>query len=202
MRPFDLGTVLPEFAAEHASAPDAAAEAELAALLSELSLVALDGADALSTSDLDHGRARLLSEVTQGAERFAPFFGKLTKFFDLSVDALRAVFQRAERESEWQPGPLPWVSLFHLEGGPAVAGLDTGFVRLKKGMPFPPHRHKGSERVIILEGGYYDHEGRFYGPGDAHDMSEGTQHALQMVADRDVLLAVIMTDQIEVIGAP
>jgi quercetin dioxygenase-like cupin family protein len=126
----------------------------------------------------------------------------LTAFFDLSVDALRDVFSRAERDSEWEQGPLPWVSLFHFEGGPAVAGLDTGFVKLKKGMPFPPHRHMGSERVLILEGSYRDHEQRYYGPGDSHDMTEGTEHSLQMSAEEDVLLAVIMSGEIQVVGAP
>jgi ChrR Cupin-like domain len=197
MRPFDLDAVLPEFAAEHASEGNTEAE-----LLAELSVVSLEPEAEIALTDIARGRAQLLATVAQSAERYAPFFDKLTKFFDLSVEALREVFVRAERESEWQPGPLPWVSLFHLEGGPAVAGLDTGFVKLKRGMPFPPHRHKGSERVIILEGGYHDHEQRFYGPGDAHDMTEGSQHSLQMVADRDVLLAVIMSDEIEVVGAP
>jgi anti-sigma factor ChrR (cupin superfamily) len=83
-----------------------------------------------------------------------------------------------------------------------VAGLDTGFVKLKKGMPFPPHRHMGSERVLILAGSYQDHEQRYFGPGDFHDMSEGTEHSLQMSADEDVLLAVIMTGEIQVVGAP
>jgi hypothetical protein len=32
-------------------------------------------------------------------------------------------------------------------------------------------------------------------------MSEGTQHALQMSADRDVLLAVIMAGDIEIVNA-
>jgi hypothetical protein len=197
MRPFDLNAVLPEFAAEHASAESA--DAELAELLAELSVVS---ASDVSESEVDRGRARLLGAVAESGERFAPLFHKLTKFFDLSVDALREVFVRAGRESEWEQGPLPWVSLFHFAGGPAVAGLDTGFVKLKKGMPFPPHRHMGSERVLILEGSYKDHEQRYFGPGDFHDMSEGTEHSLQMSADEDVLLAVIMTGEIQVVGAP
>ena len=197
MRPFDLNAELPEFASEHASGH--AAEAELAELLAELSIV---GASDVSAAELEQGRARLLAGVTESAERFAPLFAKLTAFFDLSVDALRDVFSRAERDSEWEQGPLPWVSLFHFEGGPAVAGLDTGFVKLKKGMPFPPHRHMGSERVLILEGSYRDHEQRYYGPGDSHDMTEGTEHSLQMSAEEDVLLAVIMSGEIQVVGAP
>jgi len=199
MRPFDLtrSGVLPDFAAEQASGE--AAQAELAALLAELSLVS---ASDVSPRELAEGRARLLGAVGQSGERFAPLFDKLTKFFDLSVDALRDVFVRAGRDSEWEQGPLPWVSLFHFAGGPAVAGLDTGFVRLKKGMPFPPHRHTGSERVLILEGSYQDHEQRRFGPGDFHEMQQGTEHSLQMFADEDVLLAVILTGEIQVVGAP
>jgi len=193
MKAFTPTSELPEFAVEHASSP--AERAELAELFARLG--ALPDAPA---SDLAKGRARLLSAITHSEERFAPLFEKLTRFFDLSAEALRSIFARAANEADWEQGPLPWVSLFHFQGGPAVAGLDTGFVRLKKGMPFPPHRHLGNERVLILEGGYFDHEQRWYGPGDFHDMTEGTEHSLQMNADRDVLLAVIMTGQIEVVG--
>ncbi len=184
---------LPELVREQA--PNATLRDELAELLGGLS--ALEIRD---EGDLAPGRARLLQAVSQGAERYAPLFGKLTQFFDLSVAALRDVFARAELESEWQPGPLPWVSLFHLEGGPALAGLDTGFVRLKKGMPFPRHRHVGPERVLILAGGYHDSADHWYGPGDLHLMEVGTEHALQMNAEEDVLLAVILAADIEVVS--
>jgi quercetin dioxygenase-like cupin family protein len=184
---------LPEFAEEHAA--DATEQAELAELFAKLSALA----------DPDHaalagGRARLLAAVSESSERFAPLFGKLMQFFDLSASALRAQFARAGREEEWQAGPLPWVSLFHFEGGPRVAGLDTGLVRLKKGMPFPRHRHPGTERVMILEGGYHDQEQHFYGPGDIHDMTEDSEHSLQMNAERDVLLAVILSAEIQVVS--
>lgn len=189
-------SLLPDFAGEHAS--NEAERSELAALFAKLgALSPAADADALS-----RGRARLLATISESGERFSPLFGKLTQFFDLSADALRAEFERASRESEWEQGPLPWVSLFHFAGGPAVAGLDTGFVRIKKGMPFPPHRHQGSEHVLILDGGYHDDAQRWWGPGDLHVMTEGSQHALQMSADQDVLLAVILAAGIQVVGMP
>jgi len=192
LAPASLVPDVPEFAAEHATTD--AERRELAQLFARLG--ALPETDSAA---LAKGRARLLAAVSETEERFAPLLGKLSQFFDLSVETLRALFRRAGNEAEWEQGPLPWVSLFHFQGGPAVAGLDTGFVRLKKGMPFPPHRHVGDERVLILHGGYFDHDGHWYGPGDVHDMSDGTQHALQMSADHDVLLAVVMTDRIEVV---
>jgi hypothetical protein len=193
MKPFDPTDDLPEFAAEHAS--NDADRAQLAECFARLS-----GLAEPDRTSLAHGRARLLAAVSQSEERFAPLFDKLTRFFDLSADALRALFARAANEAEWEPGPLPWVSLFHFHGGPAVAGLDTGFVRFKKGMPHPTHRHLGRELVLVLDGGYFDHEQRWYGPGEIHDMSEGTRHALQMSADRDVLLAVVMAGDIEIVS--
>jgi quercetin dioxygenase-like cupin family protein len=184
---------LPEIASE--VAVNAALGDDLAELFATISALEVPDDDGVAV-----GRARLLAAVTQGAERYAPLFRKLTEFFDLSVEALRAVFARAELESEWTPGPLPWVTLFHLDGGPRVAGLDTGLVRLKKGMPFPRHRHVGPERVMILSGGYHDHDHRWYGPGDLHVMDVGTEHSLQMTAEEDVLLAVILAADIEVVG--
>jgi ChrR Cupin-like domain len=196
MKPLVPGDDLPEFVTE--LAPNETLQGELSELLSQLS--ALEPAES-DAAELGRGRARLLATVAEGSERFAPLFGKLTRFFDLNVVALRAVFARAEKDSEWQAGPLPWVSLFHLEGGPALAGLDTGFVRLKKGMPFPRHRHVGQERVLVLEGGYFDDAQRWYGPGDLHLMAEGSEHSLQMGAEQDVLLAVILAADIEVLGS-
>ena len=190
-------SLVPDFADEHASGE--AERSELAELFAALSALAPVDADAAAVA---RGRARLLAAVSESSERFSPLFGKLTQFFDLSADALREQFRRASLDSEWEQGPLPWVSLFHFTGGPAVAGLDTGFVRIKKGMPFPPHRHQGSEHVLILDGGYHDDAQRWWGPGDLHIMTEGSEHSLQMSADQDVLLAVILTADIQVVGMP
>ncbi|HYP97908.1 MAG TPA: cupin domain-containing protein [Polyangiaceae bacterium] len=192
MKPLFPGSELPDFASEQAdSEADRQALAECFARLS--ALVKPDRAS------LAHGRARLLATISQSEERYAPLFDKLTRFFDLNADALRAIFVRAANEADWEPGPVPGVTLFHFQGGPAVAGLDTGFVRFRKGLPFPTHRHLGQERLLVLDGGYFDHEQRWYGPGDLHEMSEGTEHALQMHADGDVLVAVVMAGQIEVV---
>ena len=196
MRPFAPSTLVPEFAHESASEAE---RAELAQLFAELSALAASEVD---PSELAQGRARLLGAVSTVGERFAPFFERLLAFFELPAAAMREVLARAERESEWEPGPAPWISLLHFAGGPSLAGFDTGFVKFQKGTVFPPHRHTGRERVLILSGGYHDHEQRFYGPGDVHDMALGTEHALQMAADEDVWLAVIIEGEIQVVGAP
>lgn len=191
--PRSTASPLPEFAQEHVTGE--AEQRELAAAFATLgSLLERESGQAATR------RARLLATISEAEERFAPLFGKLTQLFDLNAEALRAVFTRAADERQWQPGPLPWVSLFHLVGGPGVSGLDVGLVRLKRGMPFPAHRHTGSERVLILEGGYHDDQGRWYGPGEVHDMTRGTEHSLQLSTERDTLLAVVLEGEIQVLG--
>jgi hypothetical protein len=54
--------------------------------------------------------------------------------------------------------------------------------------------------VLVLQGGYFDHDQHWFGPGDFHLMADGTEHSLQIGAEQDVLLAVILTARIEVLG--
>src|SRR4051794_617890 len=108
MKPFVPTVELPEFAAEHASSE--AERQQLAELFGQFSALA-----APDRTSLEQGRARLLAAVNQSDERFIPLFDKLTRLFDLSADALRALFARATNEAEWVPGPLPWISLLHFQ---------------------------------------------------------------------------------------
>src|SRR6266567_7113553 len=49
-------------------------------------------------------RKRLLSAATTGPMRFAPFFDGLGRLFDLGQGAVVRVLERADSESEWEPG--------------------------------------------------------------------------------------------------
>ena len=95
MKAFTPTGLLPEFAAEHATSDTE--RAELVDLFARLGALpeALPG-------DLAKGRARLLTAVTRSDERFAPLFDKLTRFFDLSAEALRSIFGRAANEADWE----------------------------------------------------------------------------------------------------
>lgn len=195
-RPLDPAALLPELVTTSTNDED---RAEIAELLAEFSAITASEA---AEAEVVAGRTRLLNAVGAGSERFAPFFDRLLEFFDMTADALREVFARAERASEWVPGPIPTISLLHFAGGPSVAGLDTGFVKFAKGSVFPTHHHGGSERVLVIAGSCHDHEQRLFVPGDRHDMAAGTEHSLHMSPDEDVWLAVIIAGEISFVGAP
>jgi quercetin dioxygenase-like cupin family protein len=146
-------------------------------------------------------RARLLAEIATPRRRFAPLFDALSDLFDLSDEALAALFERAAAPSEWSSAPVPQVRLLHLAGGARVATADNGLVRLAAGARFPLHKHLGQERVLVLEGGYKDEQsGRVYLPGDLHEMPAGSKHAYVALPERELLLAVSVVGGVEVDG--
>lgn len=110
------------------------------------------------------GRTRLLEAlVPTGWSAFAERAGRV---WDLSVEAVRAVFRDAMDAARWEPGPVPGTWLFHLEGGPATAGADVGIVRFEPGTVFPRHGHGESEHYVVLDGLLHDDAGHDERPGD------------------------------------
>jgi quercetin dioxygenase-like cupin family protein len=146
-------------------------------------------------------RERLMASIQRPELRFAPLYGALSDLFDLSDERLRALFVRAAAPEAWSPAPIPDTWLLHLEGGPRVARADNGLVRIRKGARFPQHLHLGGERVLVLEGSYVDEpSARVYGPGDLHEMPEGSVHAYVASAETDLLLAVSVVRGVDVEG--
>jgi len=137
-------------------------------------------------------KQRLLDAATAEPTRYAPFFDDLARLFDLGVDAVVRVLERAGSESEWQPGPHPSIRLFHLEPGPALAAADAGFVRMPPSFEWATHRHTAIERVLILEGAYQESGGRVYRAGDLHEMQPGTEHSFTVLPDAPLLLALVL----------
>jgi quercetin dioxygenase-like cupin family protein len=133
-------------------------------------------------------RGRLLASLA-GPDRFRPFFADLARRFDLTVEAIRAVLARIDDPKEWLPGPVPLVHVVHFTAGPALAGADTGLVRIPAGAVFPRHRHLGPELAVVLEGSMYD-SGRRYRPGEAAEWPADSVHDYQAGPERDLVLIV------------
>jgi quercetin dioxygenase-like cupin family protein len=146
-------------------------------------------------------RERLLATVARPRLRFAPLFGALGELFDSSDTDLAGLFERAAEPDAWQASAVPGTELFHFQGGPRVAMADNGLVRIAAGARFPSHRHRGLERVLVLDGGYRDEpSGQLYLPGDWHEMAAGTTHAYSALSERPLLLAVSLLAGVDVDG--
>ena len=118
---------------------------------------------------------RLMQSVAE-TERFAGFADRVAALMDVTVSRASGLLRAIDQAGNWEPGPLDWIQLFHLEGGPKVANAIVGFIRLEPGTVFPPHEHLGEEQVLILQGGYQDEAGSVHKAGDLVVGGAGESH--------------------------
>ena len=82
--------------------------------------------------------------------------------------------------------------LFHLEGGPALAGADVGLVEIPAGSAFPKHDHHGPEIVLVLQGGYTDlTSGETFHAGGVAKRDKGQPHELRALEGAPCVYAVV-----------
>lgn len=180
---------MPLWAAEE-TMPEAAAAEALTALSLALPPVAVDPG----------ARARLLAAVAAPEARFAPFVARLAELIDVAHARARELLASLARPELWQT-VLPDVELVHLDGGPAVAGADVGFVRVAAGATFPHHTHLGSERCLVLQGGFVEDDGTVVRAGTSTFRATGTAHSLTALPGQDLLYAVVVFG-VELTGLP
>lgn len=145
-------------------------------------------------------RGRLVARAQSPALRWAPHFDKLAALFDLSEPALTAIAEQSSLEQHWEPLPLAGVRLFHLQGGPAIAGADAGLVAIRPGTQFPFHRHAGEERTLVLEGALREDDGTLFCPGDVQVKPAGSSHAFSVLEGAPLIYAVVLFAPIEIDG--
>jgi quercetin dioxygenase-like cupin family protein len=135
-----------------------------------------------------HCRERLLAEIS-GRARHLPFQRGLQAHFDLSEADAAALLARIGEASAWTAGVAPILGFLHFRPGPRLGRAHCGFVRMKRGMQIPAHRHRDSELTYVLEGVLLDGEGHRYGPGAAIEMPADSVHTLYVSPDQDALVA-------------
>jgi quercetin dioxygenase-like cupin family protein len=124
-------------------------------------------------------RERLLTAVENLPLRYAPFYDRLSRLWQLPEAAVIEVLERAADPVAWRRPPLPGLELLPIrlpEGRPGEAYL----ARFAAGMRFPSHRHQGHEEVLVLEGSYTDSAGTLFRSGDVHRMEAGSTHDFQI----------------------
>ena len=186
---------------EDAVRRDPAIAAELASLRSMLDGVLVNtplvnpttsvrGRLIASATNLRIAALELPSSFTAPVGRFEPFVLRIAAMFDVTVARARELLSWIDDHARWSPPIAPGVELLHFAGGPACAGMDTGFVRVAAGARFPHHAHIGDERSLVLAGqGQYDDGGTFV-VGEESVFSPGSSHSFVASAGGDLIYAV------------
>ena len=161
-------------------------------LARELAIVhetmALRAAVLLPTQPSARARERLVGALF-GVDRFRPFVDRLCRMVDLSDEAVRALLARIDDATAWEEGPLPGIKVIHFDHGPALAGAETGLVRLAAGHAAPCHRHVGAEVSFVLEGTLWEGDTCYF-PGQALPQPAGSVHTFTAGTERDLVFAV------------
>jgi len=144
-------------------------------------------------------RSRLMAEVT-GRARFLPHAVALATHFDLGVEQMKDLLAAIDEPGRWTTGIEPIQGFLHFRPGPRCAELHGGFVRMRRGMAFPMHRHKHREVTYVLDGTLVDDRGNSRGPGGVFEMAAGSAHTLAVTGDDDCLIA-LLHGGIEMLGA-
>ncbi len=140
--------------------------------------------------------ARGLEALLAATDPATPLRGlerRLGRYFDLDEAGVDALVASAFDPARWlDAGFYPGLMLFHLEGGPRVAGADAGLVRIPAGSSFPRHRHLGDEYAFVLQGEFTDDQGGTYRRGDVLFMPEESEHSFDVLPGEDLLYALIL----------
>lgn len=162
---------------------------------------AIEALDALVTPTAPPSplRDRIFASVAAGG-RWHRFAGSVAKLLDVTAERARQLLDGIDDPKSWNPGMLPGMELYHLEGDDAVPGAITGFIRFPGGVPVPDHKHFGEEIMLILAGRYIDSAGHEWGPGDIARMPAESEHNFQILPGPDLLYLVIVHEGLEMAG--
>lgn len=143
-------------------------------------------------------RERILAALPR-ASRFETFLDRVARMIDLGTDAVRDLLAKIDDPAGWEAGPPP-ARLYHLPYGPALAGVDVGFVHVPAGAAFPHHRHLGEERVLVLQGGFLDSDGTIVRRGETSFKEAGSDHAFTALPGPDLVYLVVIVQGVEIDG--
>ncbi len=138
---------------------------------------------------LRRGAERLQRAVSELPLRYAPFYGRLSSLWAIPEPQVLSELTRALEPGAWSRSLLPGLRSFEVRV-PKHAEARGHLLRFSPHARFPRHRHRGDERVLVLEGGYADSDGLEVHAGDEQVLLAGSEHELRIIGDAPCVTAV------------
>ncbi len=133
--------------------------------------------------------ARLSGAVAELPLRYAPFFSRLSALWELPEDRIVAELTRANDPRSWSWSLVRGLKTFEVKRDGASAA-HARLLHFAPGSLLPKHRHRGAERVLVLEGSYADASGFEVQAGEMQTTSEHSEHELRILGDVPCVAAV------------
>jgi quercetin dioxygenase-like cupin family protein len=161
------------------------------ALAGQLAAALVPAAEGVSS---EGPRARLMAALVE-TSRFERFGEAVSQILDIEHRRALRLLEKLEERALFDE-LMPGIELLWVDGGPRVENAVRGFVRVAAGLEFPEHQHHGEERLLVLQGSFYEPtQGRVFRPGDICVMPEGSRHSHTGPADGPDLLVLTVIDK-------
>ena len=102
----------------------------------------------------------------------------------------------------WRTTRYPGIDV-HFYAADRASGRVLALIRMAPGCGYPPHRHRGTEHVLVLQGGYRDERGEHV-RGAFVEYGDGTHHAPVAIAGAGAAPCVLLAlahEGVELLGA-
>lgn len=134
----------------------------------------------------------LLATVEEAPLKYAPFYDRVADLLHVPLDRVEDVLS----ESGFKRAPFTGIRYKNCPM-PVGEGIVGTVVQFDAGVRYPRHRHKQTERLLVIEGGYTDDEGKHFGPGDLHEMPSGSAHGFCIDSDGPCVAVSVGDEKLE-----
>lgn len=126
--------------------------------------------------------------------RYGIFVDRLSRLFDLPMPEVETLLTRIESDDAWAPFLVPGTEMIPVMAGPKRAGAIATLVRIRPGVPFPEHTHRGVETMVVVDGGFVEPTTKIeVWRGEELTRDDGTEHSLVGLPGVPCVAAVLIT---------
>jgi quercetin dioxygenase-like cupin family protein len=136
------------------------------------------------------GAARLAGAVAELPLRYGPFFARLAELWQVPEARVISELSRAKDAKSWRFTLLRGMKMFDVDLGRPAERQRSHLMHFAPGVRLPQHTHRGTERVLVLEGSYADADGHEVRAGDEQTMADGSEHELYILGSAPCVAAV------------
>ena len=108
---------------------------------------------------------------------------RVSDLYDLPPREAREILGLVEDPSCWLLAEMPGMLSLRIPVGPRRAGATATIFLAEPYAEAPEHLHEGEERVIVLQGSYWEADGRKVAAGDEVVWGSGTRHSVRVGPD-------------------